>query len=240
MVDGPNGENGQTPSTPSAEGTKDGTTPTPETLLGGGDKKTPEGDATSKGEEKTPIGEGGELKGDKPEEKPSGQAPEAYQLTLPENAVIDDATLEKTATIARELGLPNESAQKMVNFLNEQNASRDEAILESNRPGGAEWTARTTEWAQQALKDEVIGGSPEKLQASVTLAKRALSEFFPPEVQNFLEETGFGSNPALLRGLAKIGKTMSEGDIHQPEARTHGKVAPQDVLFDKTVEKTNA
>ncbi len=235
MVDGPNGENGQTQSNPSAESA----TPAPETLLGEG-SKTSEGE-TSKGEEKTPIGEGGELKGDKPEgNKPSAEVPEAYQLTLPENAVIDDKTLERAATTARELGLSNESAQKMVNFLNEQNAARDASILESNRPGGAEWTARTTEWAQQALKDEVVGGSPAKLQESVTLAKRALTEFFPPEVSEFLEETGFGSNPALLRGLAKIGKTMSEGDIHQPDTRAHGKMAPQDVLFDKTVEKANA
>lgn len=231
MDDGPTGENGQTQSTPSAEGT----TPAPETLIGGG-SKTPEGEAP-KGEEKTPIGEGGELKGDKPAEKPAAKTPEAYQLTLPENAVIDDKTLESTAAIARELELPNESAQKMVNFLNEQSAARDAALLESNRPGGAEWTARTTEWANQALKDEVIGGSPEKLQESVTFAKRALGQFFPPEVSEFLEETGFGSNPALLRGLAKIGKTISEGDIHQPDTRAHGKVAPQDVLFDKTVEK---
>jgi hypothetical protein len=227
MIDGPSGESGQNQSTPPAN--EDTTTSS--TLLGGGD--APAGSDLPAGDKPadTPK-EGDQPSGD----TPSGDQTVEYQLVLPENAVIDDTTLERTAATARELGLSNEHAQRLTNFLNEESAARDAAFLESNRPGGAEWTARTTEWAQKALADPEIGGSPEKLQTSVGLAKRALTEFFPPEVGQFLEESGFGSNPALLRGLAKIGRTISEGDIHQPDTRAHGKVAPADVLYDKTVE----
>lgn len=162
--------------------------------------------------------------------------PDKYELALPENAAIDTTALERTATTARELGLSNEAGQKMVNFLNTEVAAREEAFLTSNKPGGVEWTKRVSDWEGAALSDTDVGGSPEKLQESVAISQRVLAEFFPTEIKEFLQESGFGSHPALLRGLAKIGRAMLEDDVTAGPANS-GKRRPEDVLFDKTTEK---
>lgn len=137
----------------------------------------------------------------------------SYDLKLPENSVLDETAIERTVANARKQGLSSEAAQSQLEFLNTEVAQRETAFLESNKPGGAEWTTRVNTWEGQALKDPEIGGTPEKLQETVAVAKRVLSEVFPPSVAAFLHETGYGSHPDIIKGLAKIGKMTSEGSF---------------------------
>lgn len=145
--------------------------------------------------------------------KEEGPPDVVYDLKLPENPAIDETALERMTAIARESGLSNEAAQKQVEFLNNEVAAREQAFLASNKPGGADWTIRVNEWETQARKDPEIGGTPEKFAETLTQAKRVLSEVFPPSVAQFLNESGYGSHPDVIRGLAKIAKMTSEGSF---------------------------
>jgi hypothetical protein len=144
------------------------------------------------------------------EEKPASVVPEKYELKLPENSVLDETAIERTTAIARELGLSNEAAQKSLEFLNTETASAQEALLMSLRPGGALWTAEVNDWEAKALNDPVIGGTPEKLKASVELAKGVVRTYGDESLVEFLEKSGFGSNPTVIRMLSKIGKATAE------------------------------
>jgi hypothetical protein len=143
-------------------------------------------------------------------------APPKFDLKLPDKSSLDPAIIERTAAYAATLGLSsNESAQGLLDFVNQESADIAEravkATMESNAPGGADWTARNTQWKADALADPLLGaGDPGKLDVAVTLAKRALATYGDPTVIDFLEQSGLGSHPATLRLLAKIGRAMAE------------------------------
>jgi hypothetical protein len=139
--------------------------------------------------------------------------PDKYELKLPAESTLDPAIVERTAAKARELGLSNEAGQQLLDSVVAEVTARETAQAEANKPGGSAWTERVQALEAAALADKEIGGSPEKLAASAELGKRVLAKFFPPETAAFLQETGLGSHPAILKGLAKIGRSMSEGSL---------------------------
>lgn len=149
---------------------------------------------------------------------PTGEAPPpvVYDLKLPEGSTLDAALLERTAAIARERGLSPEHAQAAVDLVASELTTRESELLAAHAPGGAAWVQQHEAWKAEALADTEIGGTPEKLDASVALAKQALQKFADPEALEFLEQTGLGSNPATLKLFTRIGRAMSEGSFVKP------------------------
>ena len=155
--------------------------------------------------------------------------PETYTLTLPSDAVLDASVTERTAAIARKLSLSNDAAQELLNHLVQETSSYEKTALESNQPGGAEWNKRVQGWEAAALQDPEVGGSPDALKKNVVLAKRVLATYFPESISQFLDTTGYGSHPDLLRALVKIGRASSEATLVMP-----GSTAP---AVPKTIEE---
>lgn len=163
-----------------------------------------------KPEKETLLGGGEQKEEVKTEEAPKPVPLTKADLKLPSEAAIDEAVLERTVTIASELGLSKEHAQKTLDFVNGEVAARMNALQESIKPGGAEWTKQVEAWEQQALSDAEIGGSPEKLKNSARLAQGVVKQFFPQNLRDWLHQSGVGSHPDLIRALTKIGKAMGE------------------------------
>lgn len=142
--------------------------------------------------------------------------PDKYEYTLPEGLTADAAIVERTTAIARELGLGNDAAQKLleqgVASEKEATAAR-EAIIESWKPGGAEYVKRDETWKAQALADKDLGaGDPAKFAVHVEKAQQALAKY-GPELKAYLNDTGLGSHPAAIKFLSRIGAAMSEGGM---------------------------
>ena len=159
------------------------------------------------------------------------KVPDKYELVLPKDSALPVASIEKTAAIARELGLSNEAAQKVLDAFNATVAAEAKADAEAWKPNtGPAWKARDAEWKSEALKDTEIGGTPDKLSASVNTANLVLGKFFDPSVAEFLKESGLGSHREFIRGLARIGKGMSEGTMQlggapaQTAPKTHAQI----------------
>lgn len=157
--------------------------------------------------------------------------PEKYELKLPENAVLDATSLERIAATARERGLSNEQAQSLVDLANSEAVSVREAALAAHQPGGAEWVKQESQWRTAAEKDPEIGGTPEKLQASLGIANRVLTQYFPPEIKDFLETSGLGSNPSIIKGLVKIGRASSETPTIHPDGTGGGSKKLEELLY---------
>lgn len=163
---------------------------------------------------------------DKPEEekdkKPEG-APEKYEFKAAEGQELDNAALEQFEPIARELNLSNEQAQKMVDLYGTK-------ILPMVQQQQAEaWQKTTEQWAADVKADKEIGG--DKLTGSISVAQRALDTFGTPALKEYLNASGLGNHPELVKAFVKIGKAMSEdGMVTGKEA---GQRSAAEVLYGK-------
>lgn len=140
--------------------------------------------------------------------------PDKYEYKLPDGLTADAAIVERTTAIARELGLQNDAAQKLLDrevaTLAEQETARAAAI-EGWKPGGAEFVKRDEGWRTQAQADPELGKTPAEFATSMEKAQQGLAAIDPKgELKALLESSGFGSHPAALKALARIGRMAGE------------------------------
>ncbi|MEP8938434.1 peptidase [Enterobacter mori] len=165
----------------------------------------------------------GEKPADKPDDKEQKQdgAPEKYEFKPAEGQELDTAALEQFEPIARELNLTNEQAQKMVDLYGTK-------IMPMVQKQQAEaWQKQTEGWAETVKADKEIGG--DKLTANLSAAQRALDQFGTPELKEYLNATGLGNHPDLVKTFVKIGKAMSEDGM--VDGSNQGQRSAAEVLY---------
>lgn len=167
---------------PAAEPPKE--TPPPATAATGADPSKPAGAEGAAGNEP-------------PKETP--KVPEKYDLKLPENSILDSESVEQVAAIAKQNGLTNEQAQKI---LDDQSSAVTQAIAD-----------RSAKWLDQLKSDKELGP---QLSRKVELASRVVNRFGSEELKNELNRSGFGNHPELVRILSRIGEAMAEDTLINP------------------------
>lgn len=130
-------------------------------------------------------------------------APEKYELKVGDTALPEDV-MAKYEPLFREAGLTNEAAQKLVDARAEELKAQDATAVEK-------LVAQHTEWLTATKSDAEIGGA--NLDTSVKHAQSAIARFGSPELKSFLDLSGAGSHPELVRAFARIGKAMAEDVI---------------------------
>lgn len=161
------------------------------TLLGG--DPTPEPNANTEQPKSDDV-----KQDDKPEDKKSEGAPEAYDFTAPEGVELDDQSVAAFADVAKELNLSQESAQKILEKVSPVMAQRQAAAFENVK----------TEWATASKGDAEFGG--DKLPENLAVAKSAMDKFATPELKTLLEESGMGNHPEVIRLMYRVGKAISQ------------------------------
>ncbi|HDI8654719.1 TPA: peptidase [Escherichia coli] len=138
-------------------------------------------------------------------DKKTEGAPEKYEFKPAEGQELDSAALEQFEPIARELNLSNEQAQKMVDLYGTK-------ILPMVQQQQAEaWQKTTEQWAADVKADKEIGGA--NLTSNLSVAQRAFDQFGTPELKEYLNASGLGNHPELVRAFVKIGHAMSEDKV---------------------------
>lgn len=139
----------------------------------------------------------------KPEEAAkSAGAPEQYEaFKAPEGVALDEKVMGEFANAARELNLPQDAAQKMVDKMAPLMAQRQAEQLSAMR----------TEWETKSKTDAEFGG--DKLEASMVQANKAMNAFATDEFRTLLNETGLGNHPEWVRFMVRAGKAISEDKI---------------------------
>ena len=173
-----------------------------------------------------PAEDGKQKESNKPEEgkdqKPEG-APEKYEFKAGEGVELDQEALKDFEPVARELNLTNEQAQKLVD------AYSTKILPLVQKQQMEAWQKTTEQWAADVKADKEIGG--DKLTSSISTAQRALETFGTPELKEYLNTTGLGNHPELVKAFVKIGKAMSEdGMVTGKEA---GQRSAAEVLYGK-------
>ncbi|HBW1557623.1 TPA: peptidase [Klebsiella pneumoniae] len=207
-----------------------GTAPAPsEPPAPAADPAKPEGDKPQHGAEGDKPQDDNPADGDKPADKPDDKeqkpegAPEKYEFKPAEGQELDTAALEQFEPIARELNLTNEQAQKMVDLYGTK-------IMPMVQKQQAEaWQAQTEEWAATVKADKEIGG--DKLTANLGVAQRALDTFGTPALKEYLNGTGLGNHPELVKAFVKVGKAMSEDGV--VTGKESGQRSAAEVLYGK-------
>ncbi|EOY3722414.1 peptidase [Klebsiella michiganensis] len=163
----------------------------------------------------------GEKPEEKDEQKPEG-APEKYEFQAGEGVELDAEALKDFEPVARELNLTNEQAQKLVDAYPKILAGVQQRQTEA-------WQAQTEQWAADVKADKEVGG--DKLTANLSAAQRALDQFGTPELREYLDGTGLGNHPELVKAFIKVGKAMSEDGVIT--GKESGQRSAAEVLYGK-------
>lgn len=143
--------------------------------------------------------EGEQNKGDKGEvkETPVG-APEKYEIKAPEGVTIDQAAVEKFTPLAKELGLSNEAAQKLVNF-------QSQMVQEQVRAQEQAYNKFLEDTA-----NETRAAYGNKLGDALVYVAKARDMFASPTLMEKLNASGLANDKDVIQLFEKLGRQISE------------------------------
>lgn len=128
--------------------------------------------------------------------------PEGYEFSVPEGVPNDKAEAEFLRKLAHESGLPKEAGERFAAAYFDRMKSNLGAIRQQIE-------TRRTE-AVNALKGEWKDAYDAKLDA----AKLAVRKIGGDDFVQWLNKTGVGDDPVMIRTWAKIGEALSEAAFH--------------------------
>lgn len=152
--------------------------------------------------------------------KKPGESEEVdYKFEMPEGIELDEPRIAEFKGIAKELGLTQEAAQKLVNL----GIQREQQFIEQHRE-------TVKGWGDEVAKHKVLG-KPE----NQAIARKAIDTFGPEGLKQYLESTGLGNHPLLVEWAYKVGKATSEdGFIGGREGNATQPKSPEDILYGKS------
>ncbi|RUM19334.1 hypothetical protein EFQ99_31610 [Rhizobium vallis] len=190
---------------------------------GAGGRSEVQADPARTDEEKAPDKAG--QNGDETAPDEADRVPEdgKYTLTMPDGIAVDEELLGALGPDFRELGLTNSEAQKLADRFIAIQAGRAEAR-------GKVWGETVSKWADDAKADSEIGGR--RWDATVRDSRRFVNNMGTPALREYLEASGGGNHPELIRIFAKAGALIREDDPATGGAGGTGRpVDPAHVLF---------
>lgn len=141
------------------------------------------------------------------EAAPVDVVPEAYELVAPEGFALDADSVAAFTPVAKELGLTNDAANKLMpvaaQFAQRITDQANKAVIDAV-------VQQRADWAKSALADAEIGGSPEQHAEVKAVAAKALDDFGGADFRAFLNETGLGNHPEMIRFIYRAGKAIGE------------------------------
>lgn len=131
------------------------------------------------------------------------KAPENYStFNMPEGIEVKAESLDAFKSLAKELDLSQEKAQKLIDL--QTKIAEDEA--KANR---AEFDKTTAEWKTETHK--VLGAN---FKEELAFAAKAMRMFGGSDqgaaLQKMLDETRFGNHPLLAKFMVSVGKRVAE------------------------------
>jgi len=151
-------------------------------------------------------------------------APEEYEeFTIPEGFETDDESVKQFSSMAKELDLSQEQAQKLLDKQAEINAAQ-QAQAETAR------VQREQAWVDELKADAVIGGK--NLPETVERANRTLRNLGTPELVSLIKDNGYGNNPEVVKFMANIDKKLGEDSMVEGKGTTIMNKTAAQVMYD--------
>lgn len=154
------------------------------------------------------------------DEKAANSAPEAYaDFALPEGYEMDAGTLDAFKGLAKELNIPQASAQKLIDLQTALSTKQAEAYQ-------AAVVAQGQQWAAEIKNDPQLGG--ENYDKSVASAVKVIQAFGDESLSTLLNESGLGNHPALFKFCHRISAAISEDKFVMPGTQAN---APKEMTL---------
>ena len=144
-------------------------------------------------------------------------APEKYEFNskvadAPDE--LDPEVLTAFGDVAKELNLPQDAAQKVLDKVAPVMQARQAAVVEQVK----------LDWANESQADKEFGG--ESLNDNLEIAKSSLNAFGTDALKSLLQESGLGNHPEVIRFMYRAGKAISEdsyvGNSDGANAKSNG------------------
>lgn len=144
---------------------------------------------------------------------PVEKAPDKYDLKLPQDTLLDDASIKLIEDVARKNNMSNEKAQALIEEQSKQYAQQVESWKSS--------------WEKATRNDPEIGGN--KFDESINFARRAIEKFDPDgKLKAELNRLGYGNHPEMVRAWAKVGRALADSEF-TGSANSGGSGAPKSI-----------
>ena len=146
-------------------------------------------------------------------------APETYEFNTKitdESAELDPEVITAFGEVAKDLNLPQEAAQKVLDKVAPVIQARQAKAIEEAKAG----------WANDSQADKEFGG--ENFDSNLTVAKSALDTFGNDALKSLLAETGFGNHPEIIRFMYRAGQAISEDSYVGNSEGAKGNSIPKD------------
>lgn len=163
----------------------------------------------------TPPKEPSLLNKDEKTEAAKPVIPEKYaDFKLPDGVKLDDKTLGEATTLFKELGLPQEGAQKLVDFHTKALASAAQSPVD-------EYANMVKGWGEKTSADPDIGPRMKEIKATIGKAYDALvaaaGDKGPAmretvaEFKSIMDLTGVGNHLSFVKTFAALASAVVEG-----------------------------
>lgn len=147
--------------------------------------------------------------------------PDKYELKLPDGSPLDPARVQAVSEFAKQNKLSNDEAQAVLTKENDvatHVVQRQKVQLKTLSDG---WTAASK------ADPEIAGADGKQFDKNVQYARTAMEALFPgAEIKKWMDDTGMGNNPQVLKGFARIGRLMESDKAvipnGQPAAQRKG------------------
>jgi hypothetical protein len=137
-----------------------------------------------------------------------------YTLAMPEGVEVDQELLDALGPKFKAKNLTTREAQELADEFIKIETARGTKRME-------EWGKTISGWADTAKKDAEIGG--DKWDATTKAATRAVNTLGSPGLKAYLNASGGGNHPELIRIFAKVGAMISEDNPPADGAGGKGK-----------------
>lgn len=137
--------------------------------------------------------------------------------------------------------LSAEEVDELISFANEKKLSKEltQALVEreaAQKTAQAEAVEKAKDkWLDDVKNDKELGG--DNLKETSVVVKKVFDRFGDDEFKKYLENTGLGNHPAVVRFVKKIGKSMTPEQLVIANAQgAKPEVSAASKLYDQTPE----
>jgi len=139
------------------------------------------------------------------------ESADKYEITIPDGKQVNREFMAGFKTWAHEAGLSQKQAETLAaKYL----AFEDAQLAAYSKAAEAQVNAVKIEWG-------------DKFDANVAIAHKAVEQFCTAEDKRYLDESGLGNNPMLVRMFHKIGLAMNDDTMGQGRQVPAGQQMPR-------------
>lgn len=144
-----------------------------------------------------------ETKG-QPKEPEVTEDEHGFNIQIPDETFLTERDEKEIVAFSEKYGLDKEAAQELAN---QRHQLMNEVFEDSGKVFKEQITEQHEGWKLAAQNDKEIGGK--NFNKAIKDADQVLRRFGTQKFRDYLEESGLGDHPELIRVLSRLGKSMS-------------------------------